>query len=97
MIVLAPATGGPPEILGDARQLYRDEAEAAEKLGRFVRDETLQREWHARALSRRGLFAPERFVAQLRRSLAEAGPCAMQGPAFKVGGSWPSSVSSMSA
>ncbi len=76
MIVLAPDTGGPPEILGDGRQLYHDEVDAVEKLGQLVRDETLQRELHARALSRRGLFAPERFVAQLRRSLAEAGPCA---------------------
>jgi len=70
MIVLAPAAGGPAEIIGDERLLYRDESDAVEKLLRVRSDPVLQETLRAAARARVGQFSPERFMSAVRAGVA---------------------------
>lgn len=65
-VVFASEKGGPAEILGEPSQLYRDEADAVQKILAVVRSPERQTELHTRARGRADLFAPERFVDAVR-------------------------------
>ncbi len=70
-IVFLPDSGGQTEIIGDADALYyRSEAEAAGKIMRVLKDETLQSDMRVHLASRKDRFSTENFVRQIRNVVA---------------------------
>lgn len=68
-VVFADGEGGPAEILGGPETLYRDEADAVQKILAVTRSPRMQAELHAAAKSRARLFAPDRFMAGIREAV----------------------------
>lgn len=66
-IVLAPRSGGPPEIVDDPERCYIDAEDGAAKLLRLWRDPERQGTLHAHARPDALHFAPDRFTAEFRR------------------------------
>lgn len=72
LVTLAPSRGGPAEIIGDERLLYRDEADAVEKLLAAWQNPALRDELRAGAAARTGRFSPEVFMRAVRAEVATA-------------------------
>lgn len=68
-VVFSHNSGGPPEILGDERQLYDTVDEAASRLAEVYASEDLQRELHEVARPRGLRFTPEKFCAAIREEI----------------------------
>jgi glycosyltransferase involved in cell wall biosynthesis len=65
-VAFVPATGGPPEIVGEEpRQIYSTDAEAVEKICAVISNPSLQTELHSRASSRREAFSIARFIREM--------------------------------
>lgn len=73
-VVLAPADGGPAEILEDPRQLYHHDDEGADLLHRLATTPALQRSLHAAAPARGLRFSPGRFRDAVHAEIAELLP-----------------------
>ena len=73
-VVFVPNGGGQTEIVdGDERLLYRDAAEAADKIDRAMRDADLLAALRAHLETRRELFSTDRFVTRIRELVDEWG------------------------
>jgi glycosyltransferase involved in cell wall biosynthesis len=66
-IVLAPRSGGPPEIIDDPERCFTDAEDGAAKLLGIIRDPARQATLHARARPDALRFAPANFTAAFRR------------------------------
>jgi glycosyltransferase involved in cell wall biosynthesis len=73
-IPIVRPTGGPVEIVGgDPRLLFDSPGEGAARLVALPRSAALRDEIRERLRARRSEFAPERFVAAIRETVAELG------------------------
>ena len=70
-IPLVPHVGGAAEIVGMADLTFADEDEAVAKIVQLLRSPDRQRAVRAVLRQRKGLFSPERFVAQIRDLVAD--------------------------
>jgi glycosyltransferase involved in cell wall biosynthesis len=70
-VVLVPDSGGPAEIVEDARQIYHDAADGTQKLIDIVTTSRLQEELHLKARGRGLRFSPENFVRKIQQVVAE--------------------------
>lgn len=64
-VVLVHDSGGPPEIVQERRQAYRDTQEGGKVLYEIWNSPTLQQELHSAARPRGLSFSPERFSSAL--------------------------------
>ncbi len=70
-VVFAPLIGGPAEILNEPTLLYQNETDAVDKILSVVRSPELQAKLHAKALGRRNVFSPDRFVQAVRADIGK--------------------------
>jgi glycosyltransferase involved in cell wall biosynthesis len=84
-IVWAPDSGGPVEILGDARLTYGSLEEAVAKILRVLRSPAEQAALRAHLAARVPRFSPERFVREIRAVVAGAATSGASAPAAAPG------------
>jgi glycosyltransferase involved in cell wall biosynthesis len=72
-VVWVPDGGGQVEIVGDARLCYGGVEDAVVRIVRTLRDPTEEAALRAHLATRAPLFSTDRFMAEIRRAVADAG------------------------